>query len=271
MASIVDDDYITPITDRLRTVHQQTGYNRFDVFRDWIVFILSAIARDDETYLERVRRYESEYGVETMQTLVDTHAAAFGHLVDAMDEAEPSDVAPEAPVEVLGAVYEHYGMASDAFGQHFTPQNVCHAKAALIAPSEDDLRSATPDDPLTISDPACGSGRLLLAAAYRIRQLNPEIPLIVVGQDIDPVCARMTAVNLALCGIPGYAIQGDSLTMEVTTGWRIRHPAALVSGDVESLITECASDELPSPSSMADQPAAAHDDDLFDANSEGDD
>src|SRR5207249_1665656 len=59
-----------------------------------------------------------------------------------------------------------------------------------------------------VCDPACGSGRLLLAVAEIQRHW------IFVGQDIDLRCVRMTAINLALRNLYGYVIWGNSLADE---------------------------------------------------------
>jgi hypothetical protein len=59
-----------------------------------------------------------------------------------------------------------------------------------------------------ILDPACGSGRTLLAAADINR--NNEF----YGVDIDLRCARMTAINLGLRNLYGYVIWGNSLALE---------------------------------------------------------
>ncbi len=60
----------------------------------------------------------------------------------------------------------------------------------------------------SISDPACGSGRMLLAVA----EMHPH--WLFVGQDVDLRCVRMCAINLALRNLYGYVIQGNSLANE---------------------------------------------------------
>jgi hypothetical protein len=57
----------------------------------------------------------------------------------------------------------------------------------------------------TVSDPCCGSGRMLIAAA----ELQPNWHF--VGQDVDFRCTQMTAINLALRNNYAHVICGNSL------------------------------------------------------------
>jgi hypothetical protein len=41
------------------------------------------------------------------------------------------------------------------------------------------------------------------------------------GQDIDPTCAKMAAINFAVRGLPGCVIHGDSLKMDPKAAWKI--------------------------------------------------
>ncbi len=61
---------------------------------------------------------------------------------------------------------------------------------------------------LTVNDPACGSGRMLLA----FNNVAPGNYL--VGQDLDHICTKMTAINMALHGCQGQAVNGNSLNPE---------------------------------------------------------
>ena len=67
---------------------------------------------------------------------------------------------------------------------------------------------------MTIVDPACGSGRLLVEAAKR----QPDA--VYVGVDKDVTCVKMTALNLCLFNVDGYAVHGDSLTQEYHGAWQ---------------------------------------------------
>lgn len=57
-----------------------------------------------------------------------------------------------------------------------------------------------------VYDPVCGSGRTLLSAA-KLNRLR-----LFVGQDLDLRCVKMTAINLAINGLRGRVIWGNTLS-----------------------------------------------------------
>jgi type I restriction enzyme M protein len=103
--------------------------------------------------------------------------------------------------DLLGIFYEvvsSRGKAS-AMGQFFTPAPVCNFMAQINGAEE--LKGEWK----RISDPACGSGRNLLAwNAY-----GPGNYLY--GDDLDPMCTKMCAINLVMHGAVGQVSCMDSL------------------------------------------------------------
>ena len=209
----LDDAHTDPIIDTLDAIRQCTGYGHKRVFTDWVRLVFTSLARDDDAYRKHVAGYEADYP-DAVQAIIADYAEAFGDLILATEATN---------ADVLGRVYERIGGPSDRFGQFFTPDNIARAMARMALSDADDPRAASRNDPLRVGDPSCGSGRFLVAAAHELTASAPDKPAIFVGQDIDPLCARMTGINLALHGIPGYAVHGDSLAGEATAAWRIDH------------------------------------------------
>ena len=85
-----------------------------------------------------------------------------------------------------------------------------------------------------VGDPACGSGRMLLAVA----EIQPHWHF--VGQDVDLRCVRMCAINLALRNLSGYVIHGNSLTDE-------RRHVYRTGFDLVGFISEVPLDACPEP------------------------
>ncbi|QIO25034.1 N-6 DNA methylase [Haloarcula sp. JP-L23] len=192
------DDIVTTLA-RIR----QRGHSAHTVFRDWVDLMLYALQRRDDPYLDIVDDYRepADMDLPEGERSVDLFAKAFGQLQEQM---------AATGADVLGAVYEEYGLSSDAFGQHFTPHAVCELLVDLAGVGDEAANDQRP----TITDPACGSGRLLLTAGRR----QPQA--LFVGQDKDPLCAKMAALNCCFLNHDAYIIQGDSLTVEYQRVWQ---------------------------------------------------
>jgi len=246
MASIHDPSTFKPITEHLDAVHQNTGLRTYDVYTNWLEFVVTALTRDDDPYLQLVDDLvERLHGdQETAGHVLESYGTALGALVQTMSETTVPG--SSYPAELLGGIYEHYGASSDAFGQHFTPQNVAIFKATLAFPTPQSIRDATPSDPIRVSDPTCGSGRLAFHAMHRLRDIAPDTPTVVVARDIDKACAHMTVINFALHAIPAYVVHGNSLTYETWHVWRTNHPTRLITDpDVDGVVTELDPDDAP--------------------------
>lgn len=105
----------------------------------------------------------------------------------------------------LSSNYKRSGL-----GQYFTPKHLCSLTAELNC-SKDTLQNKT------ISDPACGSGRMLIAA----KSLNPNNYFF--GEDLDPICCKMTVCNFLFHGCIGEVINHNTLSgpKDLIQGWRI--------------------------------------------------
>ena len=149
--------------------------------------------RMEEQYLKTVERYtEGEKG----RRAVDSFPHAFGALIAGMENTRK---------DLLGDIFEG-AITFGENGQFFTPEHVCEMMARMSV-SEDDTGKR-------IGDPCCGSGRNLLAAA----NVSPQNEF--VGQDVDLRCVQMTAINLALRGLYGWVILGNSLAFEQRLAYR---------------------------------------------------
>lgn len=208
--SDVDPD-VSGVIERLRDIRLETGNSLGRVFRDWMALSVHAFERDDDAYLDRLDRYDRDGNSETRSNAAQAFSEALGELVVATSEAQRP---------VVGDIYEEIGNQADDFGQYFTPWNISVFKAQMTIASED-AADATADDPLTVADPACGSGRLLVAAARTLHDHDPSAPIVVSGTDKDRTCARMAVVNLVIAGVPGRIRYGDSLTQEIHRTWLV--------------------------------------------------
>jgi type I restriction-modification system DNA methylase subunit len=164
--------------------------SRGQVFDDFLTMTVCALAGGtmEEEYLATVAKYADG---EKRKRPVDRLAKAFGRLVAIMEETR---------ADILGDLFQG-GITYGEHGQFFTPAPLCDLMAQLTAGDEPGLGR-------TITDPCCGSGRMLLAMA----KLKPHA--FFVGQDKDLRCVKITAINLALHNLFGRVIWGNSLTNE---------------------------------------------------------
>ena len=82
----------------------------------------------------------------------------------------------------------------------------------------------------SVMDCCSGSGRMLLAAKI----INPGIKCF--AADVDPVCAKMSAINLAFHGCQGEVSCMDSLRMDWRFGYQINYYHAYGAPPVPHLL-----------------------------------
>lgn len=117
----------------------------------------------------------------------------------------------------LGRMYEAIvsKYKSSRLGQYFTPEHVVDLMTQLTNPVQD-------KELIKILDPACGSGRMgLSAATYAMAHSCPSW---VSMNDLDPICTKMTAINMCLNGVVGEVTCMNGLDIEGTSyrfGYRI--------------------------------------------------
>lgn len=97
-------------------------------------------------------------------------------------------------------------------GQFFTPPSLVNMMTEGILYNLDDPTHSVPGFGLrhTISDPACGSARNLLAAHIKYMSIYDRKPF-VSGEDIDVQCCKMSAINMAMHGCFGEVVCHDTL------------------------------------------------------------
>jgi type I restriction-modification system DNA methylase subunit len=202
------------VTDPLNEISAKTGDSSYQVFTDFLDLTISSFSGDESQYSSCIQRYRNDgHDEATIENLLRRHAKALSGLIVALEQSNE---------DVLGAVYEHYSTTSDNFSQHFTPKSVGETMTELSFPDEDEIRNASPDDPLLIGDiSGCGSGSLLLDSAHRLRTIRPDCPAVYIGWDIDSDCAKMCVINFVLNGLPGYVLQGDTLQLQVNRCWQV--------------------------------------------------
>ena len=196
-------------TDFIKTFNQLARHRgRYEVFSDFIT--LSAISLNnamfknqqlEDEYLSIGKKYSTEdfKGVTELFTIV-TMALEL------------------KPFDVLGDLFMSLELGNKHNGQFFTPHHVSELMANLV--HGDSLK--TIDKPfITLSDPACGAGSMILAYVELLQDNghNPAQKLYVQAVDIDRTVALMCFIQLTLWDVPAEVIVGNTLTMEYREYW----------------------------------------------------
>lgn len=119
----------------------------------------------------------------------------------------------QAPQDFLGQVYMFLNLGSQANGQYFTPYSVSKFMAEI---NFTEIESLQKNQLITLSEPCCGSGALIIAFAQTLREhnINYQQNLFVEAIDISEMSFKMTYIQLSLLGIPAKIVQGDSLSLK---------------------------------------------------------
>lgn len=127
-------------------------------------------------------------------------------------------IATDGWIDPLGECYEALTAKTKASqrGQFFTPSCLCKFMTEVTMDADNVPSNKTDCGAFgyrtLVSDPSCGSGRNLLAIASKfLDKPTKDVPYFI-GEDIDDMCCKMTALNLMAHGVPGEVICHNTLT-----------------------------------------------------------
>jgi hypothetical protein len=185
-----------------------TRYRLHEVFRDFCEMAAISLSnamdyghRDvrEARYMELVGRYERSEIARFPQILGELVESLEGRFHDA-----------------LGELFMALDLGGHWHGQFFTPYEIAGLMARLtVGDVADHVRR---HGYITLNEPACGAGAMIIAAADAIQEqgVNYQTAMHVVAQDIDPTAVHMTYIQLALYHIPAIVVHGNSLA---ATSW----------------------------------------------------
>lgn len=176
-------------------------YDLRNVFDDFLTLTIAAFSQNlltgksylEDEYLQVIGKYKKP--IET-----DVFPKLLGSLVLEMEQRIDSSEG----FDVLGEFFEIH-CATDRKAQFFTPWPICQFMAKI---NGDENSNEEPVQVKKIIDPACGSGRMLMAGSRVFGSQHEYF-----GIDIDSVCTKIAAINLFLSGIKhGEVMQANALS-----------------------------------------------------------
>jgi len=117
--------------------------------------------------------------------------------------------------DFLGQVAGDLELVTGHMGQFFTPYDVSRMIAELTLDTVGEVIAE--QGFVTVQEPACGAGGMVIAAADAIARQGFDIGrhLYVDATDISPMCFRMTYLQASLRGIPATIRRGNTLSLEM--------------------------------------------------------
>ena len=199
------------LIDEIQMLGQSEGVNT--VFTTFLEITANSIAAqmDPEHAEIREARYGEIASSMTPETL-EAYVRMFGQLCLAVLERQ------DDPCDILGDIYHKLRLNNEWSGQFFTPDHISRLMAELVTPA---FENPDQDGPVTISEPACGSGTLILGSVWVMQKQKFDFQhkSFFVAQDIDIRCVWMAYIQLSLYGIPAVVIHGNTMNMEEWDRW----------------------------------------------------
>jgi len=163
----------------------------------------------EETYLSIIKKYDKD----TQQLITEIFAEISVLLLSQIDMGFD---------DYLGELYMLSETSNSKAGQFFTPYSVSKACAEACIDEKTVNEYIEKDKILTINEPACGAGGMIIAAIdilYNRYRLNYSRNVFVECSDVDQRCVHMTYLQLSLIGVPAIVYQRDTLTMKTWQKW----------------------------------------------------
>lgn len=196
--------------NRIETVQQEIWklfkslsekYGKWETWSDFITLSACSLCASD--IAERKREY-SKITKRYKAGDIEQFFQMFALTVEAL-ECNPNQ-------DFLGDLFMRFDLSDTWKGQFFTAYEICRAMSAITI---GDLTTQLETKPwISVNDPACGAGGLLIAFAQEClqRKINYQQSVLFTAQDVDRTAALMCFIQLSLLGCPGYVVVGNTLT-----------------------------------------------------------
>lgn len=193
----------------VRLINSLSGkWSAWEIWQDFIIMSAISLANVfdkqealEKEYMQRASKYKPQE--------LDVFAKMLAEVVDALDSNPDQDY--------LGELFMELELGDNWKGQFFTPYCVCKAMAAINCGNIGDTIKQR--GWVSVNDPACGAGALLIAVANQCKEqkINYQTDVLFVAQDIDFLAGCMCFIQMCLIGCPGYVVIADTIAHPAQT------------------------------------------------------
>lgn len=180
------------------------GRNNYDVFQDFLTLATlsfhNVIAKDEKVekeYLDIIGRYKNKKQFAELLVIVTL-------------------ALEEKPQDFLGDIFMSAGFGNVRGGQFFTPYHLSKMMSEITI-GNNFKEQIDKDGYVTLSEPCCGAGGMIIAASEVMREkgYNPQTQMRFTGIDIDLKCCQMAYIQTSLLGLRGEIYHGNTISMEM--------------------------------------------------------
>ncbi len=120
------------------------------------------------------------------------------------------------PHDFLGTVFQSLELNSRELAQYFTPGCICKLIGSCLFSKEKVEQCIRQKGYVTLSDPACGSGGMLIEVIRSFRELgfNPHTQLLIDANDVSHVAVCMVYIQLTLLGAAAVISRRNTITQQ---------------------------------------------------------
>lgn len=190
---------LKPLEKMLNDFTYQHGWDINTVFDDWLFFIINNFNLEPKPV--DGWKYNNEQNVYFYNMMAEWLLVA------------RKQVTIHGWYDAFGELYEACVSGKgqrNNYGQFFTPTHICDLMTAVS------FGDGPEKSGIGVSDPTCGSGRLLLSFHKR------QVGCYMLAEDIDRTCCLMTVANFLIHGVVGEVIWHDSLDPSSWHGgWKV--------------------------------------------------
>lgn len=186
------------LADKINVFVQKNGLNHLKVFGDLLDYIIAWFDPERKPISGWIYTAEQDvYFKEIMYTylsLQNDQLAAGAEWYDAWGDL----------------FMDMVGNFAGYRGQFFTPEPLCACMAELIGQARTSHKCNAFGERTIVNDPACGSSRTLLATNAAMLKEGKAQPYLI-GEDLDHLCVKMSAINMCVHGCFGETVCHNSI------------------------------------------------------------